>query len=152
MSYPHSNAEMEYETFLKEEQEKKRTSELELEQFSAHLRESTKKLEQAALQDQERAQNEQSEKLRKATLPYSEPIAQEICERISSGELLINVCNDEHMPTVRRVTQWLGENNDFAALHKESINDRLTIFEEEVIKIADDAAPEFWGEVQPRRH
>src|SRR4029077_13001368 len=47
------------------------------------------------------------------------------------------------LPTVRRVTQWLRENQDFALLYKDSINDRLTIFEEEVIKIADDAARDF---------
>ena len=47
------------------------------------------------------------------------------------------------MPTVRRVTQWLRESPEFAALYKDSINDRLTIFEEEVIKIADDASRDF---------
>src|SRR3984957_7984625 len=80
---------------------------------------------------------------RKSTLPFSEPLAIEICERVSSGELLINICQDEHFPTVRRVTQWLRENQDFALLYKDSINDRLTIFEEEVIKIADDASRDF---------
>jgi len=81
--------------------------------------------------------------VKKGTLAYSEPIAIEICERISSGELLINICADEHMPTVRRVTQWLGESVEFKGLYGASINDRLTIFEEEVIKIADDAARDF---------
>ena len=47
------------------------------------------------------------------------------------------------MPTVRRVTQWLRESPEFAALYRDSINDRLTIFEEEVIKIADDASRDF---------
>jgi hypothetical protein len=47
---------------------------------------------------------------------------------------------------VRRVTQWLRESPEFAALYKDSINDRLTIFEEEVIKIADDASRD-WREV-----
>jgi hypothetical protein len=77
------------------------------------------------------------------TMPFSEPLAIEIAERVSSGELLINICADEHMPTVRRVTQWLRDNNDFSLLYKDSINDRLTIFEEEVIKIADDASRDF---------
>jgi hypothetical protein len=53
------------------------------------------------------------------------------------------MCADEHLPTVRRVTQWLRENAEFSALYRESINDRLTIFEEEVIKIADDASRDF---------
>ena len=86
--------------------------------------------------------NEDIEK-RRSMLPFSEPVAIEVCERISSGELLINICADEHMPTVRRVTQWLRESPEFAVLYKGSINDRLTIFEEEVIKIADDASRDF---------
>ena len=79
----------------------------------------------------------------KGTLPFSEPLAIEICERVSSGELLIDITLDEHMPTVRCVTQWLRESPEFAALYKDSISDRLTIFEEEVIKIADDASRDF---------
>jgi hypothetical protein len=79
----------------------------------------------------------------KEEVQYTEQRAQEICERISSGELLINICLDEHMPTVRRCTQWLKENFDFSMLYKESINDRLTIFEEQVIQIADDARNDF---------
>ena len=79
----------------------------------------------------------------RGTLPFSEQLAIEVCERVSSGELLINIAADEHMPTVRRITQWLKSNSDFAALYRESINDRLTIFEEEVIKIADDASRDF---------
>ena len=44
---------------------------------------------------------------------------------------------------MRRVTQWLKENEEFSILYKGSIADRLTIFEEEVIKIADDASRDF---------
>jgi hypothetical protein len=79
----------------------------------------------------------------KGTLTYSEPIAIEICERISSGELLINICADEHMPTVRRCNQWLNESVEFKGLYGSSINDRLNIFEEEIIQIADDASRDF---------
>jgi hypothetical protein len=32
----------------------------------------------------------------KESLPFSEPLAIEICERVSSGELFINICADEH--------------------------------------------------------
>jgi hypothetical protein len=81
--------------------------------------------------------------IEKNALPYSEAIVIEICERISSGELLICICDDEHMPTVRRVTQWRKESSEFAALYKDSLNDRLTIFEEQVVQIADDAARDF---------
>ena len=98
----------------------------------------------AIMEESERIKAERNvRQARRETLPYSEPLALEICERISAGELLINVCADEHLPTVRRVMQWLRENHDFNLLYKDSINDRLTIFEEEVIKIADDASRDF---------
>jgi Bacteriophage Sf6, terminase small subunit-like len=92
---------------------------------------------------------EKSEYDKKASLVYSEKIAQEICERISAGELLINITNLPHMPTLRRCNQWLKANDDFMMLYKESIQDRLSIFEEEVISIADDAAKD-WREIIQR--
>lgn len=79
----------------------------------------------------------------KDAIPYSERLAQEICERISCGELIICICNDEHMPTHRRCNQWLKEHSDFAILYKESMNDRLTVFEEQVLYIADDMKNDF---------
>ena len=79
----------------------------------------------------------------KSALPYSEALAQEICERISCGELLICICSDDHFPTMRRCKQWLNEHEDFYSLYKESLNDRLDIFEEQVIQIADDASRDF---------
>jgi hypothetical protein len=44
------------------------------------------------------------------------------------------------MPTVRLVTQWRKQHSDFGALHKEAVNDRLDIFEDEVVTIADDGS------------
>jgi hypothetical protein len=87
----------------------------------------------------------------KSALPFSEPLAIEICERVSSGELLIDICASEHLPTVRRTLQWIKESPEFAALYRDSISDRLTIFEEEVIKIADDAARDFRDVVRSGR-
>jgi hypothetical protein len=79
----------------------------------------------------------------KTAIPYSEAIAHEICERVSVGELLIDICEDEHTPTMRRCNQWMKENIEFAALFRGSINDRLNVFEEEVLKIADDMKHDF---------
>jgi hypothetical protein len=79
----------------------------------------------------------------KDKIEYTEELATEICERISAGELLINICRDEHMPTVRRCNVWLKNNEEFTMLYRDSINDRLSIFEEQVIAIADDAARDF---------
>jgi terminase small subunit-like protein len=79
----------------------------------------------------------------KAARLYTDLIAKEILERISAGELGIDICQDADMPTVRRLNQWLKSNPDFAALYKESINDRPDIFSEEIIQISDDAKHDF---------
>jgi hypothetical protein len=83
------------------------------------------------------------EQARKELIPYSEALATEICSRISSGEFLTLICQDPDMPTVRLVTQWRKQHSDFAALHKEAVSDRLDIFEDEVVTIADDGSRDF---------
>ena len=94
--------------------------------------------------DEERARvaYEHMERLRqrKEAVTYSDRLAQEICERLASGELLTIICLDEHMPTVRRVIQFLREHSDFKALYDQSLQDRLSIFEEQIIQIPDEAA------------
>ena len=52
--------------------------------------------------------------------PYDEDLAQEICERISAGELLIEICNELHMPTVRRCNQWLKD--ELTSMHYSKVN------------------------------
>jgi hypothetical protein len=47
------------------------------------------------------------------------------------------------MPSMRQCNRWMRDNQVFAALYKDSINDRLNIFEEQIIAIADDAANDF---------
>jgi hypothetical protein len=79
----------------------------------------------------------------KEALPYSDQLAQEICERVAIGELLINICLNEHLPTMRRCNQWLREYPEFSALYQSAVNDRLSVFEEEVIQIADDMRHDF---------
>jgi hypothetical protein len=108
------------------------------------------KFEQRQQAEQERIRKTQQDEINrelhkeqikiKDKIEYTEELATEICERISAGELLINICKDEHMPTVRRCNSWLKSNDDFTQIYRDSINDRLSIFEEQVIQIADDAA------------
>jgi hypothetical protein len=94
-----------------------------------------------------RLHNEREEAKRllpiKNNLTFKDALAQEICERVSAGELLINICNEKHMPTIRRCNQWLRDNPEFQQLYNQSITDRLSIFEEEVIQIADDASHDY---------
>jgi hypothetical protein len=96
-------------------------------------------------QERLRIEREQLErtKQRKDGLAYSEQLATEIAERIASGELLTVICLDEHMPTVRRCNQWLRDNSDFKVLYEQSLQDRLAIFEEQLVELADSAARHF---------
>jgi len=82
-------------------------------------------------------------KREKEALEYNETKAQEICKRIAAGEFLINVCRDEDLPSVRRCNQWMKEHFEFKALYDEAINDRLSIFDDEVVTIPDQAAKDF---------
>jgi hypothetical protein len=77
---------------------------------------------------------------RKAAMLFDKNVALEICERVSAGELLLDICAHDRFPTVRRCIQWQRQNSDFAALYRESVNDRLDVFSEEIIKIADDSS------------
>ena len=101
--------------------------------------------EQAKAQERIRKEKESREhgqrlaKVRDA-FTYSDEFAKEICERLASGELLTVICLDEHMPSVRRCNQWLHENSDFKILFDQSLQDRLNIFEEQLIEFPDSAA------------
>jgi hypothetical protein len=96
-------------------------------------------------EEQDRIERERFQRLNaiKENLTYSDKLAQTICERISAGELLTVLCREDAMPTMRRCNQWLKEYSEFAALMDMSKNDRLNIFEEEVIEIADDMKNDF---------
>lgn len=46
---------------------------------------------------------------------FTQEIADEICERLSSGETLEDICDDEHMPASRTVRDWREKHEAFAA-------------------------------------
>jgi hypothetical protein len=92
---------------------------------------------------QERVESATKNNEIKNALPYSDQLAEEICERIASGELLTVICLDEHLPTVRRCNQWLRDHGEFAALYQSALSDRLSIFEEQIIQIPDEPARDF---------
>jgi hypothetical protein len=95
--------------------------------------------------EQERVAKERAARLHtiKNAIAYSEPLAAEICGRISDGELLLSICKEENTPTVRRVNEWLKDHSDFKVLYDDAIKDRLTIFEEQIIEISDDMQNDF---------
>jgi Bacteriophage Sf6, terminase small subunit-like len=123
-----------------------------VEEYERRKREFLQRQRMEKEQEEMRKAHEASEYKRlqpiKNKLEYSDPIANEICERISAGELLIDICNEAHMPTVRRCNQWLRDKPEFQQLYNQSIIDRLAIFEEQVVQIADDASNDYKEVVQ----
>jgi hypothetical protein len=53
------------------------------------------------------------------------------------------MCLDDDMPTVRKCNQWLREHSEFKLLFEQSLQDRLSIFEEDIVRIADDSRNDF---------
>ncbi|MFC4728808.1 hypothetical protein [Coralloluteibacterium thermophilus] len=75
---------------------------------------------------------------------YTDEILDVICERLSEGEPLAQICRDEGMPTDRTVRNWVRERDDVSsaiARAREIGFDRIA---EDCLAIADEQA----GDVQ----
>jgi hypothetical protein len=47
-------------------------------------------------------------------IPFQQEIADEICERLISGETLLDICETPHIPSTHTVYKWLSLNERFA--------------------------------------
>ena len=47
---------------------------------------------------------------------YSDELAEDICERLASGESLVQICRDDSMPSRRTVLYWQEQNAAFCAM------------------------------------
>lgn len=72
---------------------------------------------------------------RKST--YTEKAAAEICNRISEGEPLRQICRDDKMPAWRTVYAWMVEVPDFAARIAHARDIGFDAIAEEALHIAD---------------
>lgn len=69
---------------------------------------------------------------------YTEEIAAEICDRLSEGEPLRQICRDPHMPNWRTVYHWIEDNKDFAAQFARARDIGYDAIAEDTISIIDD--------------
>ena len=74
---------------------------------------------------------------------YTKKLAEKICERIALGESMRAICGGADMPSRRTVMRWLGDHEDFRALHAIAREMQADHFFEEIIEIADDAGDDF---------
>lgn len=69
---------------------------------------------------------------------YTDDIANEICERISLGESVRQICLLEHMPCHATVYNWLKKHPDFLDKYARAKEAQADFFAEELLEIADD--------------
>lgn len=73
---------------------------------------------------------------------YNQSIADEICERLSEGESLRNICREKGMPSKAAVFRWLGKFPEFSDQYARAREDQAENFADELINISDEATPE----------
>ena len=71
---------------------------------------------------------------------YSEALAREVCERIStSSSGLVKIAKDPDMPALRTIHKWLNEHEEFMHMYEEAKRQQAELLAQEIIDIADDA-------------
>jgi hypothetical protein len=69
----------------------------------------------------------------KAAMPYSQQLAQAICDLVAEGEVLKDICLRETMPPLKVVRRWLIERPEFAQALREAERDRVFAWEDELL-------------------
>ena len=74
---------------------------------------------------------------------YTPEIAEEICTRLASGESLLKICRDEHLPAESTVRHWADEDRDgFFAKYTHARRFQALHWAEEILTIGDEASKE----------
>lgn len=69
---------------------------------------------------------------------YSDSIADEICERLSNGESLRNICREEGKPSQSMIFRWLTKNEGFREQYAHAREAQAELLAAEILEIADD--------------
>jgi hypothetical protein len=80
---------------------------------------------------------------RGATSTYTTATAEKICERISTGEPLLQICRDPDMPAWRTVYDWMEAHPDFAAGFARARVRGFDAIAAQCLEIADDTSLDF---------
>lgn len=71
---------------------------------------------------------------------YTEEIAEQICERMSEGETLREVCRDPNMPAQSTVFRWLAKNDAFREQYTRAREALIEHWADEIIEISEDGS------------
>ena len=67
---------------------------------------------------------------------YTPELADEICERLSKGEPLAEICRDPYMPAVRTVSHWKDAHPDFKERFLQARDDGFDAIAADCLRIA----------------
>ncbi len=76
---------------------------------------------------------------------YTPEVAARICMRLSEGESLRSICNDDTMPGLRTVMRWLfdGDHEEFWQQYARAREAQAEVRADEIVDIADDVSSDF---------
>jgi len=69
---------------------------------------------------------------------YSEAVASEICQRMTTGQGLLRICADDHMPDRATVYRWLEANEGFRDRYVRAREALMDFYAEQILVIAFD--------------
>lgn len=69
---------------------------------------------------------------------YNEETANEILERIVSGESLRSIVKDDHMPVISTVFRWMSHNEEFSKQYARAKEEQAEMLADEIISISDE--------------
>jgi len=73
---------------------------------------------------------------------YSDELIDEICERISDGESITDICAEDGMPKRTTIFRWLAKYDEFRNLYARAREEQADLIFDEVKKIADECGGE----------
>ena len=74
---------------------------------------------------------------------YTQIIADEICERLSAGEPLAQICRDENMPAASTISDWKTSHPSFSVMFARARDAGYDVIAESCLQIADDSRNDF---------
>lgn len=74
---------------------------------------------------------------------FTDEIAREITDRVSKGQSLRFICDDDHIPTRETVRTWLRDKPEFSAQYARAHEEYADEVFEEMLEIADDGRNDF---------
>ena len=83
------------------------------------------------------------------SLPFDQETADEVCRRVSQGEALRRVCDDDHMPSADTIYRWLADSQPFRDAYARARVAQMQGWADDVIEIADDTTGDWIDRVRP---